>query len=151
MQHEQPDLLDLDTLQVIKRRKLLPWWIKAFIWIFLVFGAIIPIGIVFGLMGKPFQIALYSIETNHPFSSTGIALLFLFLLKTFVAYGLWTEKKWAIIAGIWDAVIGILICSFIMFIAPMLFAHMKFTVSFELLLLIPYYLYLIKIKPKWVS
>jgi len=60
----QTDLLDLSDSNV-RRRNLLSWWIKIFIWIFLVFGVIIPVALIFGIMGKKFQISLYGIETKQ--------------------------------------------------------------------------------------
>ena len=73
----------------LRRRDLLPMWIKVFIWIFLIFGAIMPIGILFALLNFQFQLSLYGIETNYPRSTEGIFLMTLFAYKFLVAYGLW--------------------------------------------------------------
>lgn len=145
---EHEDLLDINEYSV-RRRLLLPWWIKIFIWIFFLFGLIVPFSIIFGVLGKSFQIALYSLETNHPFSITGLLLISLFVLKGIVAYGLWFEKRWAIDWGIVDAILGVIICTYT-FISS-LFSTNSFQFSFELLLLIPYLIYLLRIKPKWIN
>ena len=145
---EHEDLLDINEYSV-RRRLLLPWWIKIFIWIFFLFGLIVPFSIIFGVLGKSFQIALYGLETNHPFSITGLLLISLFVLKGIVAYGLWFEKRWAIDWGIVDAILGVIICTYT-FISS-LFSTNSFQFSFELLLLIPYLIYLLRIKPKWIN
>lgn len=148
----QPDLLQEEVTSKYKRRRqLLPWWIKVFIWLFLVFGAIVPIGLIAGILGYTFQIALYGLETNQPLSIIGLLLCVLFLLKGTVAYGLWTEKNWAIKLGMFDAIIGITICLFMMFIYPLIDASIQFTFRFDMLILIPYLLRLIKINRTWNS
>ena len=55
------EILDsnLGEKPTIRRRKLLPWWIKIFLWLFLITGAISPIGLIFGVLGNNFQLALY--------------------------------------------------------------------------------------------
>ena len=135
----------------MSKRKLLPWWIKVFIWIFLILSAIVPIAIVFGLLGYQFVISIYGLETNNPLSVMGGFLILIFILKGAVGYGLWFSKKWAVNVGVFDAVIGILLCLYTMFIG--LFVDSKdefvFTFRLELLLLIPYLIKLFKIKPMW--
>ena len=139
------------TNQYRRRRDLLPWWIKTCIWIFLIFGAIIPIAIIYALIGYNFKISLYGIETFKPLSIIGYSLMFLFLLKAIVAYGLWTEQDWAINIGILDTIIGILVCSFVMFIYPLINSASVFfqNIRLELLLLIPFLLKLLKIRVEW--
>lgn len=145
----QTDLLDLSDSNV-RRRKLLPWWIKIFIWIFLVFGVIVPVALLFGIMGKNFQISLYGIETNNPLSITGIGLLSIFLLKAFVAYGLWFEKEWAVKLGLMDAWFG-LILSIIIFIWNIINPTNNFYFPIEIIFLIFYTLWLYKNGTKWIT
>jgi uncharacterized membrane protein (DUF2068 family) len=149
----QNDLLAIADLTNKRRRDLLPWWIKIFIWIFLVFGAIIPVAIIFGVIQYKFQISLYGIETNNPLSIIGTFLMFLFLLKAVVAYGLWTEKDWAVNLGIIDTILGISVCIFVMFIYPFINTISGFILNLrlELLFLIPFLLKLLKIKIGWNS
>jgi len=150
----QTDLLQEEVDSKYKRRRqLLPWWIKVFVWIFLVFGAILPVGIVAAVLGYNFQIALYGLETNEPLSLIGILLIILFLLKSIVAFGLWTEKKWAVNLGIIDAISGIVICIFIMLIYPFIDNTPGFSVNvrLELILIIPYLIKLNKINTDWQS
>ncbi|HEY4785102.1 MAG TPA: hypothetical protein VIH57_03595 [Bacteroidales bacterium] len=134
-----------------RRRSLLPWWIKTFTWIFLIFSLIVPVGIGFGLFGLQFQISLYGFSTDTPLSFDGLFLMALFLLKGITAFGLWTEKDWAINAGQIDAVLGIITCGFMMFIYPFTGNHhgYQMNIRLELVLLIPFLLKLIKIKSEW--
>lgn len=149
----QNDLLNVDEFasNVNRRRDLLPWWIKAFTWIFLVFGAFIPVCLIFGIAGYNFEISLYGFETFDPLSIIGLSLIILFLFKAIVGYGLWTEKKWAIDSGIIDAITGISICVFMMFVYPFINPIPGFKIRLELLVLIPYLLKLKKIKTAWNS
>ena len=152
MEPTQPDVLTESLLQLkSKRRKdLLPWWIKVFIWIFLIFGVIAPLGLILGILGYKFEISLYGFETNEPISIIGISMILIFLFKGFTAYSLLKEKNWAIIVGIMDAIIGIALCSFAM-LYPLFNSveGVSLTFRLELLLLIPYLIKLLKIKSDW--
>ena len=90
-----------------RRRRLLPWWIKVFVWVFILTGAVIPIVVLMGIFGQEVKLSIFSLQTNHPTSATGIIISMLFLLKGIVAFGLWMEKDWAISLAIADAVINI--------------------------------------------
>ncbi len=112
MPENQVDLLT-DSVQEIdskKRLLLLPWWIKIFMWLFLVLGAFIPVTIILGIIGYSVEIALYGFETNQLFSVIGLGLVFLFLIKSITSFGLLKEKDWAIRLAIIDSVIGIVVC-----------------------------------------
>ena len=136
-----------------RRRKLLPWWIKVFTWLFLIFGGIVPIASIVGLFGVKFQLSIYGFETNDPLSLTGISLLLLFVFKGIVAFGLWTEKNWAILLGQVDAVLGIAICLVSMVFIPLFYIENGFHLNFrlELVILIPYIIKLQKIKEEWAN
>jgi hypothetical protein len=146
MENTQKNLLDEfagEKLQPIRRRKLLPMWIKIFTWIFIVFGvATVPVSIM-GLTGNNVNLALYGLEATDLNSTEGLLILFLFFYKGLVAFLLWFEQKVAVTLGIIDASIGILICFWSMFAAH--------SVSFrlELVPLIPYLYKLIKIRKSW--
>ena len=146
----QIDILSDDLNQVSpKRRTLLPWWVKIFCWIFMIFGGIAAVGIVFGVLGYNFQLSLYGLETSEPLSPIGGVLMLTFLLKGAAAFGLWTEKDWAITLGVIDAVLGIVICGLVMLVAPFLNIGFSFHLRLELALLIPYLLWLNRTKPLW--
>lgn len=134
-----------------RRRSLLPWWIKTFTWIFLIFGAMAPIGFMLGILGVKFQLALYGLETFFPTSFLGLLLTAIFLFKGVTAFGLWTEKNWAITFAQVDAVLGIIICVFVMLVYPFIDDYPGFMFRFrlEILILIPFLSKLSKIKNDW--
>jgi hypothetical protein len=154
MENNEINTLDSDLLSretVKRRRSLLPWWIKLFLWIFLVFGIIAPAGVVLGLMDIPFQLSLYGLTTSDPLSAIGLFLTAVFLLKGILAVGLWSEKDWAINLGMFDAILGIGVCVFMMVIYPFMFTENGFKVTFrlEIVLLILFLIKLNKIKGDW--
>ena len=150
MQENQIDLLTDEVTQIngIPRKKLLPLWIKIFTWIFLIFSAFVPVIIILGVLSYRAQLALYGLETNEPFSLTGIIITLLFIIKGITAFGLLKEKDWAIKIGIIDAIIGITICSLIM-LYPIINSDATFSLRPELIALIPYLLKFLKIKTQW--
>ena len=152
MEQNQTDLLTESVLQINiqKRKKLIPWWIRIFIWIFLFFGAVAPLGFIFGILGYKFQLSIYGLQTNEPISLIGMSVIVIFLFKGITSYSLLKQKVWAVTLGIIDAIIGILICSLIM-IYPFINSDsgLNSTFSIELLLLIPYLLKMVKIKTDW--
>lgn len=152
MENSNADILDANFgAPQLKRRQMLPWWIKTFIWIFIFFGALTPIGIILGLIGINFQLSLYGLETTEPVSAIGVTITLLFLFKAFAAFGLWTEKNWAVVLAEVDAIIGIVVCAFIMIAYPLVDEDPGFNISlrFELILLIPYLIKLGRIKTAW--
>jgi hypothetical protein len=149
MQDDNP--LELEQLLIGKsarRRKLIPIWIKIFIWIFIVFTCFIPPTLLMSLMGYHPLLALYGFETTDTFSITWWFICSLFLFKGITGFALWSEKSYAIKLGIIDAVIGIMICSAIMF-APVFDRHSKFIFRLELVALVPYFVWLLKTRSSW--
>jgi len=146
MENSPQNLLDEyagEKLQQARRRKLLPVWIRIFVWIFTIMGGFaIPI-LIIGLMGTNVDLALYGLETNEVTSAEGLLLIALFLYKGIVAALLWFERGPAAVLGILDAVLGILICIWVMFAAP------KLAFRLELVALIPYLIAMIRISKKW--
>ena len=150
MQESQTDILTNDLIQenAIPRKKMLPLWIKIFMWLFLITGAFVPIVLISGLMGYNAQLALYGLETNEAFSYIGIILTTIYIIKGITAFSLLKEKDWAIKIGIIDATIGIIICILIM-LYPFINPQFKFSLRLELVALIPYLIKLLKIKTQW--
>ena len=152
MQSNQADLLPEDIIEINtkKRKQLLPVWIKIFMWLFLAFGLIAPLALIFGLSGFNFQLSLYGFFTNEPFSIIGMGIVILFLLKGIVSLGLLMEKSWAVKLGLVDAALGILICSYVMvysIVKPVPGSAINFRL--ELVALIPYFVKFKKIKIDW--
>lgn len=146
------EILDQDTIQTTQtRRGLLPLWIKVFIWLFFFFGGILPIGLVFGLLGWQFDMALYGLETTFPLSLSGLTLFGLFAVKGMVSFSLWTEKDWGVRLAIADAMVGIVICLFDMFVMPFLQETPAIGIRLELIPLIPYFIKMRKIRTEWAT
>lgn len=135
----------------IRRRSLLPLWMKIFIWIFIIIGSISVPAFVMGALGYHYESALYGYETEAPLSAIGIILLLLFLYKGVVAYSLWLERIWAVYLGIIDAIIGILICILAMVNISIFHGQSQSTgFRLEIIFLLPYLIKLIGIKGQWV-
>ena len=136
----------------VSRKKLLPTWIKVFAWFFMFAGILTPFILIaaIALPQSNVQLAVYGFETTIAWSATGLFIITLFLLKGIVSFGLLNEKQWAISLAIADAVLGIIICTYSMFIMPFI-QEGGFSFRLELALLIPYLLKLQKIKPYWVN
>lgn len=148
MEQEELLLESLEKETLIKRKKLLPLWIKIFIWIFIVFGVLGVLGFIAAIFSAKFEAALYGIETNDPSSAAGMLVCFLFVFKGVVAWGLWTEKRWAVDAAVADAILGIVVCATASFL-PFNHQEPRFSFRLELVLLIPYLIKMLNIRSRW--
>lgn len=116
----------------------------------MIFGALVPVSIFFGLMRWSFNISLFGLETNNPLSFLGLLIIGVFALKAITSFGLWTEKDWAIDLGIVDALVGITIC-----IAVMILTHsyeiegLDKSYRIEPVFLLIFLYKLVKIKQSW--
>ncbi len=151
MEERSTPFAEFDNNVLTRRRDLLPTWIKIFLWIFLIGGAVATGLLIAGSLITQTSLSLYGMNANHPYSMTGLLICSLFLFKGIVAYGLWFEQKWAPQAAIADAIIGIAVCLIMMAIIPFMYPSISFTLRLEL---IPLYFYLKKmqsIKTTWES
>lgn len=131
---------------LMKRRDLLPLWIKIFIWIFMIAGIISLISFVFGLFGTKLNMSIYGLEATTPLSIIGIIVFSIYFLKGAVALGLWTGKAWAVDLAKIDAIAGILLCILALF---GFFISNKISFRLELLVLIPYLIKMRRISSDW--
>lgn len=133
------------------RRELLPLWIKIFLWIFLVVGGGIVLGLIAALFGLSYSIEIYGLSSNGPLNAVSLVIVGLYFIKVITAFGLWTEKDWAVDIAFYDAIVGIGICTFMMFGYPFfnLDSGFHFTVRLELLVLVPYLMKMNTIKDEW--
>ncbi|HTD42188.1 MAG TPA: hypothetical protein VK671_16275 [Mucilaginibacter sp.] len=146
LNHFDPQL-DFPQKRLERRRKLLPWWVVAFIWLFLVFFAIMPVGVIMGLLKYNFEISLLGITTHQPISLIGMFLILLFSFKGVTALALWAEKAWAVGLAKVDAIISIAICFLVM--AYALFVQHSFSLRLELIVLFLYYYKMNQIQYDW--
>lgn len=139
---------EFDELTLPSRKSLLPWWVKIFTWIFLIMGFGVLISFLTSLGGMSVDLSLYGLRAStRPLTMTSGILVALYLLKAAIAMCLLTERDWAIKLGIADAVAGIICCTFVM-IYPLINSS-GFSFRGELIVLIPYLRWLIKVKPLW--
>ena len=134
-----------------KRTYKLPWWIKAGTILFLFTSHLIPIVLILSSFNFKLKIALYGFQTSNPTSKIGLLILLLFALKGIVAFGIFKEKIWAFRLGIIDSIIGIIICILQFGIIDLVANSTNITFEFrlEILILIPYLIYLSKNKKSW--
>ena len=128
-----------------RRRKLLPWWIRFFCWVFMIFGVLAFFCLLLGFTSFKPALGFYGFESTEPFSAIGLAVIFVGILKGFAAYGLWFEKDYAVKIGKADAYIGILMCILAMTMPSLTGVEGGFTFRLELLLLIPFLIKLSRI------
>jgi len=139
---------EFDKPQVI-RRKLLPWWIKTFCWIFMLLAVAAVSTLITNLFFSTVDLSLYGFSTNTAYSITGIFIIGIMILKGFAAFSLWFEKPNAISIGKIDAICGVVICVASMFVLPFTSGDGHIQLRLEILLLIPYYIKLNKIEYEW--
>ncbi|WP_338838822.1 hypothetical protein [Flavobacterium ginsenosidimutans] len=137
---EKPDII---------RRKLLPWWIKVFCWIFMLMGIGAIGSLITNLFVPNVNLSLYGFSSDTAYSGTGLFIIAVMLLKAFAAFSLWFEKPNAIMIAKIDAVVGIAICIASLFILPFSTTNGHFSLRLEILLLIPYYMKVNKIEYEW--
>lgn len=132
-----------------RKRDLLPIWIKVFLWLFLVMASFIPVVVVLGIFNFSTSLSLYGFESHSVFSVIGFMITCLITYKGIIAYGLWTEKKWAVTHAIYDGIIGIVACVLAMILPLFLNSGINFTFRLELLALFPYLFKMRAIKDEW--
>ena len=133
----------------INRRKLLPWWMKVFCWLFMVLSFFAIVCLIAGVFSIQLELSVYGFETYEPMSLMGLFILGIMLFKGYTAYALWFEKDEAIKLGIIDAWIGIVICTFSMLVLPFITENGELNLRLELVFLIPYLSKLQSLKKQW--
>ncbi|KRB55845.1 hypothetical protein [Flavobacterium sp. Root186] len=133
----------------IIRRKLLPWWIKTFCWIFMLMGALGLASLIGNVFTENINLSLYGFSSNTAYSGVGVFIIATMAFKGFAAYSLWFEKANAITIAKIDAIVGIAICIVSMFIIPFTTGDGHISLRLEILLLIPYYIKINKIEYEW--
>ena len=149
MEQELKSQFDEFEKPEVIRRKLLPWWIKVFCWIFMIMSLFAIASLITNLFVSNVNLSLYGFSTNTAYSGTGLFIIAIMLLKGFAAYSLWFEKPNAITIAKIDAIVGIAICIASLFILPFSAGKDHFSFRLEILLLIPYYLKVNKIEYEW--
>lgn len=95
------------------RRDLLPLWIKIFLWFFIFTGIGVVIAFIIGFWDIYIPLQLYGLRAELMDTPRGLLLLAIFLLKGVVSYMLWNNWIKAIDFALVDAVIGVIISSYV--------------------------------------
>ncbi|MFI1743398.1 hypothetical protein [Thalassobellus sediminis] len=147
---EQSKFEEFENIEV-RRRMLLPWWVKIFCWIFMLFGLLAFVCLILGFVNIRADLSFYGFETNEQFSLIGLMIIAIGVFKGFTAFSLWLEKDYAIKMGKIDAIIGIVICTISMLVLPFFQEGFNISIRLELALLIPFFIKLNKIQNVWKS
>jgi hypothetical protein len=131
------------------RKKLVPFWIKVFGWIFIVMGIAVPIlPIVVQILGQPATYEIFGLRhVGSPFHPMALVISVIILSLSVSAYGLLFGKKWGLNACLATGYGGLIICIGTMIYS--LAALHVLTIRLELLAQIPYLLKLHKLRPLW--
>jgi hypothetical protein len=143
------ELLDFKTKH---RRDLLPLWVKISMWFYLLTSVLLPIIIIIGLNGGRWHTNTYGISSNKPLSAGGLFTIAIHVLKTIVSIGMFRTSSWAIRLAIFDAILGIIICSLIIgysFVNGHHRGGSNTILPLELIFLIPYLIKMNRIKVEW--
>jgi Zn-dependent protease with chaperone function len=149
MDQELKSNFDEFEKSTVIRRKLLPWWIKTFCWIFMILAVCGLASLIGNAFTDNVELSFYGFSSNTAYSGIGIFIIAVMALKGFAAYSLWFEKDNAISIAKIDAIVGVVICLASMFILPFTKEDGHFPLRLEILLLIPYYIKVNKIEYAW--
>lgn len=138
------------------RQSLLPWWMKFFIWIFMIVGIFSAVSIAFKMVGITLYFgypmddtsSIYGLESSDIFSPLGLLINLLILFKGVTSYGMWMGKDWAMNYASVDAVLGLVVCIFSLVFLPFVDAG-SINLRLEILLLIPYLIKCLKLRAEW--
>ena len=128
-----------------------PIWLKIFSYLFMFLGGFIPVVVIFSLIGHDVMLGIYGLSSNTVLNFQGIIIILLFAIKAIVGFGILRKKKWAFKLAIFDAIIGIVICS--LNFSPIDSATNNLNgdsqKSLELIILVFYLIYLFRNRLKW--
>jgi hypothetical protein len=115
----------------IKRRELLPWWMKVFCWLFMIFAGVAVFSLTTFLAGELPFISFYGFDGSV--SILDFLIIFpVVLLHGLTGYYLWFEKDEAILLSRLCGIVGILACIASMFVTT---TNGNFTFRFEIIFL----------------
>ncbi|WP_396212523.1 hypothetical protein [Flavobacterium sp.] len=131
----------------IRRRNLLPWWIKFFCWLFMFTSVLAIVRVILSYFYIYSDFEFYGLNANDGLLNTLIVFI-VFTLHGLTGYSLWFEKGYGIVLAKVDAIFGILVCVYTMFLG---YQIGNLTFRLELVLLVLFLIKLIKIKPYWMG
>lgn len=132
-----------------RRRKLLPWWIRFFSWVFMILSGLGVLSLVLGVVGVNTDLSIYGFETNRPLSLLGLMIIAIMFFKGWVGFSLFYEKDIAVKLGKIDATLGVIICIISMTVLPFQLEGNFLNIRLEILFLIPFLIKLFRIEKEW--
>ena len=130
----------------VRRKDMIPKWIRFFCWLFAILGSFIMLGImatqIFPLY---FNATVYGFSTGQTGYVTTL-ICGVYVLKLLTAIGLLTEKDWAVKLAIADGIIGLALCAYSIIVS---FAHGIFPLRLEIFVLTPYLVIMRSIRKDW--
>ncbi|HEX8725126.1 MAG TPA: hypothetical protein VF737_07065 [Gemmatimonadaceae bacterium] len=127
------------------RRRLLPIWIKAFSWIFLIGGGAAPAVVLVGLLGgRPVFFELFGFAyRGNVLDPEALLLALLVTGSGLTAYGLLWGRSWGQFAAVMTGWFGLALCIASVFVSP------GVRIPLEPLLLIPFLVTMHRLKTAW--
>ena len=115
----------------IRRRELLPWWMKFFCWLFIIFAGIAVLSLLTLFSGELPFVSFYGFEGANSIADF-IVVFPIVILHGLTGFYLWFEKDEAILLSRICGIVGILACIASMFVMG---TNGNFTFRFEIILL----------------
>ncbi|MDM3871896.1 hypothetical protein QSV34_11090 [Porticoccus sp. W117] len=130
------------------RKKLVPKWIKIFGWLFMVFGALMPLLVAASLLlQEPLQLGLFGLNYNGPATHpAAILMASLIIALAIAAFGLLFAKGWGVKVCLALGYLCSAICLFTM-VHNIMSGHLM--LRLELVVLFFYLRRLHRIAPLW--
>lgn len=99
----------------VRRKDLIPLWIKIFGWLFLVGAVLTPIIFLYSFLTvQPISLAMFGLEYYGPATNPFAGLMFaIFVFLGVTAFGLLFERDWGVNACLANGYIGLAICVFV--------------------------------------
>ena len=137
---------EFEHITNIRRRDLLPWWIRFFCWVFMVLGGIACLTVTALLFNETPAISLYGYDATDDYPLNLLLVILSYIFNAVTGFLLWNEYKKAVVWGQLCAAWGIAMCAMAMITA---FKAGGFMLRLEILFLILFYSRLTSIKGRW--
>lgn len=135
-----------EVLDQLRRRALLPWWVKFFCWVFMLLAVIAVFCNIDLFFGNRPAISMYGLEADVNFPFNLMILVPVFLLNGYTAFLFWFEKDKAVTVGKVSVIVGVVLCitSFVLYLLDG-----DLTLPLELVPLGLTWWWLSRVKPQW--
>jgi hypothetical protein len=157
---QEPEISIFDNLHdpfAVRRKNMLPGWIRFFCWIFAVLCSItVLIEVMALLTNLPNSFSVYGLDATSLMSLSGIISILITVLKGTTAISLLAEKDWAVKLGIAEGIVGIIFLIYTMATNNWvdksfggLYVSYNFGNVIQLFFIIAFLVKMIRIRPSW--